>query len=246
MSVDAEITRAVHAMMRAIEPPAVPFDAIGRRMKGAPARRSRLLLPAAAAAALLVLGLPTVAPGITQSIEAQIQAIIRWTPPPPAPTSVESAMRAQTGSLTAAQSRVDFTIVPPAALPTDVVSERIVTIPTGVYSDVTHRWSVGSPAVWFTYRRHNGAEFSLLADRFDPREGPPDRYVFEDRGERNGREILVKHENYTWRNGDQVMGAVAGEGLSAGEIMRIRGAMRGAPVTGALPHATIVKQYRLP
>jgi hypothetical protein len=56
----------------------------------------------------------------------------------------------------------------------------------------------------------------------------------------------VRHENFAWRNGDQVMGAAAGEGLSATEIRAIRTAMQGAAVTGADQHASIVKQYHLP
>jgi hypothetical protein len=249
MYAEARIAAALQTMVRSIEAPPVPFDEIRKRIEGAkPRRRVGRYLPAAAAAvALLVLALPRIAPGVTQTIEQQVEAIMQWTPPPvPPPASVESAMRSQTGTLPAAQSRVPFTIVPPAGLPKDVVSEKIATIPTAVYSYVTHSWSVGSTAVWFVYRRADGRTMALLADGFDAREGPPSNHIFEDLGERNGREILVKHDKFTWRNGNQVMSAIADEGISAAEIARVRAAMHGVDVTGFQQHASIDKEYRLP
>jgi hypothetical protein len=245
---DATMAAALRAMLDEIKAPPVPLDAIRRRMKQGTSRQwRRFSLPAAAIAiAMLVLALPRVAPGLTQTIEQQVKAILHWTPPPPPPSSVESALRSWSGTLAEAQARVTFTIVPPADLPMDAALERITTTATGVYSYLSHRWSVGSPAVWFIYRRVGGREFSLLADRFDPREGTPTAYIFEDLGERNGREVLVKHEKFTWRNGDQVMSAVAGEGLNAAEIIRIRAGMHGTAISRAWQRAVIVKRYRLP
>lgn len=243
---ETAIAPALENMLRGIEPPAVPIAEIRHRMAQPPRRqRVGLFLPAAAAAIVLVLALPRIAPGVTQTIEQRVEAIVHWTPPPPPPASVESAMRSKTGTLAQAQARVAFTIVPPAGLPKGVVSERVVTIPTGVYSYATHRWSIGKPAIFFVYRRANGKSFALLADRFDPREGPPSKYIF-DADERDAHGMPVRHENFAWRNGDQVMSAAAGEGLSAAEITAIRDAMHGSAVTGADRHASIVKQYRLP
>jgi hypothetical protein len=247
---ETRIAEAFETYMTGIDVPPVPIAEIRRRIQRR-ARRGRprlYLMGALAATVALVVALPRVAPGFAQTIEQQIEAVLRWTPPPPAPAAVESAMRSHTGDLGAAQSRVDFTIVPPEGLPKDVVSERVATTPTGVYSKITRSWSVGSPCVWFVYRRAGGGSFMLLADRFDPREGPPAKYVFEDLGERNGHELLVRHENIAWRNGQQITSAVAGEGISAAEIASIRSAMRGIPYDGVWPpqRTTIEKQYRLP
>jgi hypothetical protein len=251
MFTDARLAAALEAMLQSIEPPPVPLTRIRQRIAqrpGRPETRWRWSLTASGAAAMLVLALPLVAPGFAQGLKAEVEAILHWSPPPPAPASVESAMRPKTGALAQAQARVDFEIVPPAGLPKDIVSEKIVTMPTGIYSKITHRWSVGSPNVWFVYRRADGRSFMLLADRVDPRQGPPSRYIFEDRGERNGHEVLVRHENFAWRNGDQVMSAVAGEGISASQIATIRSAMHGVTLDGVWPpqHATIEKQYRIP
>ncbi|MBV9719632.1 MAG: hypothetical protein JOZ77_09940 [Candidatus Eremiobacteraeota bacterium] len=244
------IAGAIQAMLENIEAPPAPIHAIRERASQAPqpARTRRFFLPAAAAVAALVVIAPLVAPGFTQNIEAEIESILRWTPPPPPPKSVEAAIRATTGDLADAQRRVDFTIVPPAGLPSGAVREKIATTPTAVYSKITHSWSVGNPAVYFVYRRARGDTFSLLADRVDPRQGPPSKYVFLDQGRRNGHEVLERHENFAWRNGDQVMNAVAGEGLSAAEIRAIRAAMHGVPFPGVWPPqtGTIEKQYRLP
>ncbi len=254
MYTDARIAAALDSMLGEIEVPPVPFARIRRKTAQSQATMrspSRLYLPAmaTAAAAILALGLPGIAPGLTQSIKGEIEAIVRWKPPPPAPTSIESAMRSQIGTLAAAQSRVSFKILPPAGLPRDVVSEKIATTPTAIYSKVTRSWSVGSPAVTFIYRRADGRSFQLRADRFDPREGPPSKYMFEEMDRvQAGREVIVRRDNFTWRNGDQSMNAVAGEGITASDIARIRDAMHGSAVPGTWPprDGTIVKQYRIP
>ncbi len=254
MFIDARITAALDTMLGGIEAPPVPLAKI--RRKTAQSRpivgsASRFYPPAVAAAAavLLVFALPAVAPGFTQTIQAEIAAILHWKPPPPPPKSVASALRSQTGSLAAAQARVSFKIVAPAGLPKNVVSEKIVMTPTGVYSKIKHLWSVGSPAVTFIYRRADGRTFMLMADRFDPREGPPSKYMFEDMDRmQNGREVIVRRERFTWRNGDQSMSAVAGEGISASEIAGVRIAMDGIAVPGTWPprDGSIEKQHRIP
>ncbi len=254
MFTDARIAAALDAMLGGIEAPPVPLAQI--RQKTAQSRPTpdfalRFYLPAVAGAvaAFLVFALPAVAPGFAQTVQAEIEALLHWKPPSPAPKSVASAMRSQTGSLAAAQARVSFKIVPPVSLPENVVSEKIVTTPTGLYSRITHSWAVGSPAVTFVYRRADGRTFMLMAHRFDPREGPPSKYLFEDMDRmQNGRELIVRRESFTWRNGDQSMSAVAGEGISASEIAGIRNAMDGIAVPGIWPprDGTIEKQYRIP
>lgn len=250
---DAQISAGLHAMLDRIDAPPVELAAIHERMARTPRREPRRggfsFALTAAAVALAIAALPTMAPGLTQNIEAQIEAILRWKPPPAPPAAVESAMRSHTATLAQAQARVNFTIVPPAGLPKDVVSETVTTVPTGIYSRITRSWSVGSPAVYFVYgRRLGGGPFTLLADRFDSREGPPSKYMFLDEGERNGHEVVERHDRFVWRNGDQVMSATAGEGLSAAEIERIRAAMHGTPVPGVWPprNGGIEKQYRMP
>ncbi len=249
---EARISGAFEAMLSSIEIPPVPLRDIQHRVAQAtlrerPHRRWFWYLPASAVAAIVVLALPKVAPGLTQTLEQQVEEILHLTPPPPAPASIESAMRSQTGSLAAAQSRVSFTIVPPAGVPADAVLDTIVTAPTGIYSKGTHRWSVGSPSVWFIYRRAGSRTFSLMAQRFDPREGTPSKYFFEYRGVRDGHTFVVRHDKFTWRNGEQVMSATADEGISAAEIARIVAAMNGAAIPGVWPpqHATIEEQFRV-
>ena len=209
---DAQITAALRATLGRIDVPPVALAAIHTRMARTPRREPRragfsfALTAAAAAVAVAIVALPTMAPGLTQNVEAQIEAILRWKPPPPAPAAVESAMRSHTATLAQAQARVNFKIVAPAGLPKDVVSETVTTVPTGVYSRTTRSWSAGSPAVWFVYRRRGGRSFTLLADRFDPREGPPSKYMFLDEGKRNGREIVKRHDTLRLakrRSGDE-------------------------------------------
>jgi hypothetical protein len=251
MFADARIAAAARELLSRVDvPPVNLLQILTRRAKPLPARRSRLRLAGLAAAAALVaaLALPAIAPGLTQSIAAQIAAILRWTPPSAPPRTLELLLSSQSGTLVAAQARVDFTIVAPAGLPPDVISERIATAPTGDYSLAAKRWSVGSRVLYFSFRRHNGRTFTLLAERVDPREAPPSKYMFEDLGERNGREVLVRHDRFTWRNGDQAMSAIAGDGISDGEIVAIREAMRGTVVPATWPPRSgrIEKQYRLP
>jgi hypothetical protein len=248
---EARISDAFKAMLSSIEIPPVPLRDIQQRVAQAtsrerPRHRWFWYLPASAVTAIIVLALPKVAPGLTQTIEQQVGAILHLTSPPPAPGPIESAMRSQTGSLAAAQARVSFTIVPPAGLPADALLGSIVTAPTGVYSRVTRRWSVGTSAVWFIYRRPGGRTFSLMAERFDPREGPPSKYWFEYRGVRDGRIFVIRHDKFTWRNGEQVMSATA-EGISAVEIARIAAAMNGTTIPGVWPpqHGSIEKQFRV-
>lgn len=136
------------------------------------------------------------------------------------------------GTLEAAQRRVSFRIVPPAGLPPDVTRERIWTTPTLVYSKVTHRWSKGDAVVTFSFDRLRGRTFTLLAERFDPRFGPPPAYVFED--DSTGGRMLVKHRHFAWRNGDQMMSANQDQTIGAAEIEAVRKAMAGIPLPEAV------------
>lgn len=249
---NARISDAFASLLGHTAAPPAPMARICERLASPqPVPRSRgwMLGLAAAAAAALALTLPRVAPALTDAIEAQIHQILQWKPPPPAPRRVWSAMRPKPMSLAEAQARVDFTILPPAGLPRDVASESIAATAPGLYSKTTRSWSVGNPIVMFTYRREGGRSFMLTATRYDARSGPPSKYVFEDMDRKeNGREVILRRDVFTWRNGDQSMSVVADEGITNEEAVAIRTAMNGVPVAAVWPRPErgAVEQYRLP
>jgi hypothetical protein len=255
MFTDARITSAFGDMVSGIDAPPVPLREIQRRSEKPQSLPQRTLpyfrIAIVTAAALIIVAIPFRAPGLVQSVEAQIAAILQWTPPPPPPKSVTSAIRSRTATLAAAQARVSFRIAPPAGLPNDVKSERIVTTPTAIYYKTTHEWRVGTPAIEFLYLRAGGRSFSLMADQFDARTGPQPKYIFDADSltVHGGHVAMAKHQNFAWRNGNQVMTVVA-DGISAREIEAIRVTMRGVPLPlaqtrAALNSGTIVKQYRM-
>jgi len=228
MFADTRISPAVEAMLRGIDVPPVPLEAILRRAaQPETVSRSlpRHLVAAAAVTVLLAAAVPAISPAFVQSIEARLQSLLPRHPPP---HSITAVMQTHTGSLAMAQSRVHFTIVPPAGLPKDVTSATISTTPTAVYSKETRSWRVGPSDVQFTYRRSDGRSFFLIADRFDPKYCPPAKYIFDADGTApDGHRITVKRKNFAWRNGDQVMGTNENEDISAREIESIRTAMHG-------------------
>jgi hypothetical protein len=249
---DARLGAAFTSLLAQTSTPPTPLARIREKMALSQlAHRSPRwhLAVATAAVAAIALALPRVAPAFTDAVESQIQQILHWQPPPAAPPRVWSAMRPRTMTLAQAQSRVDFRIVAPAGLPHDVVSETIAASPSGLYSKVTHSWSVGPPAIMFTYRRSGGRSFMLTATRYSARGGAPSKYVFEDmdRNE-NGREVILRRDVFTWRNGDQSMSVVADEGITGAEAVTIRSAMHGVATSGVWPHPErgSIEQYRLP
>lgn len=247
MSTDVRIKRAVDAMMHAIEAPAVPLAAIREKMREAPLRleqprrNGRFAVAAAVAAAALISMLPLISPAVMQGLEARYRAALQalgGIAPPPAPRALISQLKSQTVTLAQAQSRVSFAIVLPSGLPKDVVSSKIVVTPTGIYSKQTNSWRIGPSEVTFAYRRAGSREFLLQAARYDANAEKPGKYVFEARDPMpNGRPVLVKHERFAWRNGDQLMLAVEGPDISASEIRSIQAAMHGVPVLRRELHA---------
>jgi len=150
---------------------------------------------------------------------------------------MEQALSSHNLTLAAAQARVLFKIAPPAGLPRDIVSAKILTAPTGVYSTLTHSWQTGPSTVTFIYRRAGGRSFSLLADRFDPRSGPESKYMIEAKEPTpDGQPVVVKHEKFAWRNGSQIMTAIEGEGITSAEIEAIRTAMNGVALPSRWPN----------
>jgi hypothetical protein len=254
MYADSRIRSGLEAMLHQIEVPSVPLLNIQQRMlrPRALTRRSKgsyLRSAAAAAVAVIAVSFPIVAPSVVQSVRERIAEILQWTPPPVQPPRwLTSGFKHQTTTLAVAQTIVPFRIVPPAGLPGDVTSLTIETSTTGLYVKATRSWEKGTPAVFFNYQRSHGRSFSLLADRFDPREGPQGEYMFLDTGKmRDGIPVVIRFQKFIWRNGDQVMSVVA-DGISAGEIAAIRTAMHGTVVPPAQTRAeadsgTVSKMY---
>ncbi|MBV9647430.1 MAG: hypothetical protein JO043_08210 [Candidatus Eremiobacteraeota bacterium] len=246
---DAVLPQRLEAMLDGIVAPPAPLDAIRSKMLFARseqrqrARSLRVALVAASVIAVLAcVAMPMRSVGLVQAIEARYRAALRalgGEAPPPAPAALVSHLISHDVTLTKAQSHVNFTIVPPVGLPPDVVAVRIVMANTGVYSRTWHTWTVGPPSVTFVCRRRNGNSFQLLADRFDPHEGSPPKYLFEakDDAQTSGPLVLVRHEHFAWRNGDQVMSATESNALRASEIESIRAAMHGIALPRRNLHA---------
>lgn len=92
----------------------------------------------------------------------------------------------------------------------------------------------------------------LMAEQFDPHALPP-KYLFEPKDDvmtPNERPILIKHQHFAWRNGNQMMSATEGDGMSVAEIEGIRDAMHGAAVPQRDLHTPSaggsMKLYRIP
>lgn len=237
MVLDSEITNGFAAMLGSIEAPPVALAQIHQRASEVAPARPRFLIPAVAAAALaVVVGVPMFTLGVAQTLEEKIAQILHWTQPPPAPASVMNAMQPQTVSLEQAQARVKFTITAPAGLPSDASGLEISVAPMGVYSNSTKTWSIGPSSLAFKYKRANGRSFTLMVGSASTLTTPPSKYIYENKGvDSAGNPILVKQEHFVWRNGDQVMSAIASDGISAAEIAAIAAAMHGTPVPTVWP-----------
>jgi len=250
---EARLAATFHSMVGATAVPQLPLAAITRRATTSVPRSYGISLLRRGFAAAVLIALVLWAfrgntPAFVRAVESRIAAELQWTPPPPAPASLSASIAPRTADLVSAQRRVSFHIVPPAGLPADVTGTRMWTTPVLVYSKVTHAWSKGEPEITFAYGRSGGRSFELIADRYDPRFGPPPKFMFED--DSSGGRYLVKHRNFAWRNGDQAMGATESAGLSAVEIKTIRDAMRAVPIppaqtAAALQSGTLVKQILL-
>jgi hypothetical protein len=240
MITDEQLRDGITAMLQRVETPTIPLEQIHARMQ--PSRmhdyRRPFAIGAAAAAALIVAAaLPIASPGVVQTLEQKIAAILHWTPPavkPPA--SLYQAMKPETVSLSEAQKRVGFTLVAPTGVPSDATGPTITVAPTGVYSPTTHTWSKGPSVVVFRYTRADGQSFLVSASAASTQAPPRSKYVFEDRGvDKAGNPILVRHEAFSWRNGDQRMSIIADEGITAAEILAIQSAMHGTAIPGVWP-----------
>jgi hypothetical protein len=239
MITDEQLRGDFNAMLQSVDAPAIPFAQIHRRMHAPLHHNPRPFAIGAAAAAVLivVVALPIASPGVVQTLEQKIAAILHWTPPatkPPA--SLYQAMTPQTVSLSEAQKRVNFTIVPPTGVPSDATGPTISVAPTGVYSPTTRTWSKGPNVVVFSYKRANGQSFLVAASAATSSTSPGSKYSFEDRGvDKSGNPILVRHERFVWRNGDQQMSIVADDSITSAEVLAIQTAMHGTLIPGLWP-----------
>ncbi|MBC5829051.1 MAG: hypothetical protein GIW98_02530 [Candidatus Eremiobacteraeota bacterium] len=171
MFADRQMSAALETMVQGIDVPPVALSAIQQKIsRRKPALRhttsqGRLALAAAAVIAVIVVAFPSNSLGVVQTIEARYRAALQamgGLTPPPAPKSLVSSLSSQNASLPTAQSRVPFKIVPPAGLPNDIVSAKIQTTPSGVYSKITHSWRVGPTEVTFSYHRAGSRSFLLV------------------------------------------------------------------------------------
>lgn len=257
MHIDARVRSGLIDMIAAIEAPPVPLGEIRNRISRQHTTRRpqplNLRYAVAAAGIVAVISSPLVSPAVVQTIETRYRAALQamgGTAPPAAPSSFVARLSSKRATLSAAQSRVHFTIVPPSGLPADAVPAGIVITATGDYSNATHAWRAGSPAVTFSFRRSGERSFSLLADRYDPANAMPPKFMFEARDPApDGRLVIIKHRNFAWRNGDQIMTAQAGADISPADIESIRAAMHGLALQlrdlHVPSHAGGAKLYRL-
>jgi hypothetical protein len=256
MFADARIKNAVETIVAGVDVPPVNWHAIAARIaqpQPVERRQSRMLqfaVAAAACAAIVFAAFPASSLGLVRIVVSSYQDVIKvigWTPPSGAPKSpLPPAARAD---VAAAQAHLDFTLVPPSGLPADAGVAKIWTAPTQIYTKATHVWSTGPAFATFTYQRSGGRSFTIFADRFDPQTGPPSKYMFESQDLPGGRTALTRHEKFTWRNGDQVMSIVAGDGISASEIEAIRQSMNGVTIPGVFPSrhdGPVIKRYLAP
>jgi hypothetical protein len=256
MFVDARIKNAVETIVAGVEAPPVQWHAIAARIaqpQPVERRSSRMLQFVAAAAACVAfvfIAFPASSLGLVRVVVSSYQDVIKvigWTPPAGAPKSL--VRPAAQASVAAAQMHLDFTLIPPSGLPADVVATKIWTAPTQMYTKATHVWKTGPAFATFIYRRSDGRSFTILANGFDPETGAPSKYMFESQDLPGGRTALARHEQFTWRNGDQVTSIVEGDGINAPEIEAIRQSMNGLPIPGVFPSrhdGKVIKRYLAP
>jgi hypothetical protein len=258
MYADVRLSAAMDSMIRGIDAPPVPMTAIRNRMDAPPVstiRRgipfARYALTAAAAIAIFAGIFPRASLGLVERFQHIVVAsyaaaykVMGWAPPPAPPRSLEASLASRRLSLAAAQSKEPFTIVVPSGIPADATLSSIHTMPALVYDKTAHRWSKGTPAIDFRYKRSGRRQFELMAEEDDPRLGPTHRYIYEARDLPGGKVELIKHERFQWRNGRQLMTAIEDDGIGAAEIQTIRRAMHGEPLAH-FSRATIEKQFVL-
>lgn len=228
-------------LMNATVPP-IDLDAIRRRMSARnTARPGRLLRTriAVASAAAVVAGafLTATSPALVQTVRERYVAALHAAGIGPAiqkplPEAIRSVSAPSRVSLARARRQANFTVVPPLALPSDVVSSTIFTSPLAVWSKQRNAWSVDGVAVTFAYVRADGRTFDVVATRYSALSLPVSRYIYDaDDVPSGGKPSQAnRKEQFAWRNGDQTLRAVTSPAIGASEIDRIRAAMHGIPL----------------
>lgn len=247
---DAIVTAHVRAFIGRVDVPSPNVTQIKARVLASTAEPKRWTVrfaPFVAAAACLVafVTFPRASFGFVESVEAQLARMLQRSLPPPPPAALRTE-NTHSVSIAEAQKSVNFTIVVPSGLPSDAVATETKLLPTLRYRRSTGTWSHGPAQVSFNYRRGNGATLSLVASKYDTAQVPA-KYMFEDVGTRAKPQIL-RHLRFAWRNGDQEMTGIVGEGESANDLMAVRAAMHGIviPTQWPLKPNSSSDQIRIP
>jgi hypothetical protein len=241
-------------MLSAFDVPPAPTRTILARAKAAPLAEppratpyARFALVAGATVVLIFAAFPKASIALVERIVidgyAAAYRVMGWTPPPSPPRALENTATSAPLSLGAARAKVSFTVVPPTGLPPGAVLAQIRAVSVLAYDKATHVWSKDSPALAFEYHRADGRTFQLLAEKDDPRTGPPPRFMYEAEDLPGGKVALTGRMRYAWTNGDQMTSAIA-DGISPTEILTIRAAMNGQPVLHNATE-TVTKRYSL-
>lgn len=256
MHADARISAGFESMMNGIAVPPAPIEAIMALVPSveAPslARRSAPRIGAIAASIAVALLVPFAVPGFAQTIGSNLNAILNDLVNGKRPAmsmaehqSFKANMKGIRGlghtTVAKAQAHVKFTIVPPAGLPADINSQRIAVAAGMAYSTKDKRWTPTPAQVDFSFVRTDGQTFMLVAQRDGTGVMPVYTYIYELVKDAKGILVLVRRQQFAWRNGDQVMSTFTGPGINAKEIAAIRDAMHGTPlptVTTAGPRSS--------
>jgi hypothetical protein len=228
VSDDTSIAREVRAALIKETVPPVNLQAIHARPQAATVVNVRrpVYPRLIAAAAVLVLAIVFV-PHAGTALAAAVRNVVAWVAPPKPLVKKLMHETKTVQTLAAAQAQVPFTIVAPAGLPDDARQTGIDAGPSGTWSSKTKSWTLGNGYAEFNYRRADGRVFRLHAERYDPRTVQSAYMWNGDVRDASGKP--QRYDRFVWRNGDQMMAAVA-DGLTDVEIAHIREAMRGVPL----------------
>ena len=236
---DARVHTEIRSSLMNTEIPPIDVAGIRRRMSArtewTSTRLPRTRIAVASAAAVVAgLLLTTASPALMQSIGERYVAALHAAGigpriPQPLPQAIRSSTTPVELSLAAAQERAHFALVPPAGLPGDIASRKILAAPLAVWSKRANAWSIDGEQITFAYTRRDGRAFDIIATRFSEQSLPAPRYITNaDDVPPDGKpNPKLRRENFIWRNGDQTMRVVTSAAISVREIDRIRASMHG-------------------
>jgi hypothetical protein len=239
---DARAHAQIESTLMNATVPAIDLAAIRRRMSArnaaGPGRLLRTRIAVASAAAIVAGAfLTATSPALVQTVRERYIAALHAAGigpaiPKPLPEAIRSVSAPTRVTLARARQQANFAIVPPLALPSDVVSSTILTSPLAVWSQQRNAWSVDGIEVTFAYVRADGRTFDIVASRYSALSLPVSRYIYDadDVPSGGNPNRANRKEQFAWRNGDQTLRAVTSTAIGAGEIDRIRTAMHGIPL----------------